>query len=395
MTYLDTVAVFTPSIELDPGTEYTATVTTGAEDLAGNQLAGNQAPLPAASDYVWSFTTGAAPDIIAPLVTLTFPEDLAANVALNSTVSATFNEEMNPLTVTTATFTVQESGPPLGAPLTGVVIYDPITMIATFTPGSDLDPDTEYTATITSGAEDLAGNTLVVPAAGLPPNPWTFTTGNGLAPGAVNLDRASTFGIMATGSTTSTGDTMINGDVALNPGSSQGIPPIQVNGEIHVQDQVAIDAQTDLTAAYNFAWAQPVDFTMIPGNDQGADFPLGMAPGVYWSASTMLINTPLTLDAGGNADAVWIFQIGSSLTTVVGTPGGNVVLINGAQAKNVFFVPVMDATVGVGTTFNGSILAGRDVTGQTLSTINGRLLAGANGAGVIALDSTTVNVPAP
>jgi hypothetical protein len=137
---------------------------------------------------------------------------------------------------------------------------------------------------------------------------------------------------------------------------------------------------------------------MIPGNDQGADFPLGMAPGVYWSASTMLINTPLTLDAGGNADAVWIFQIGSSLTTFVGgTPatGGNVLLANGAQAKNVFFVPVAAATIGVDTIFNGSILAGGDVTGETRAVINGRLLAGESGAGVIDLDTNTVNVPAP
>jgi hypothetical protein len=190
---------------------------------------------------------------------------------------------------------------------------------------------------------------------------------------------------------------MINGDVGLNPGSSQGIPPVQVNGVIHVVDQPAIDAQTDLTAAYNFAWAQGVDVTMIPGDDQGAAYPLGMAPGVYWSASTMLINTPLTLDAGGNVDAVWIFQIGSSLTTFVGgTPatGGNVLLTGGAQAKNVFFVPFAAATIGAGTTFNGSILAGGDVTGQTLATINGRILAGESGAGAIVLDGNTVNVPA-
>ncbi|MBR9980786.1 MAG: Ig-like domain-containing protein [Desulfatitalea sp.] len=395
VAYLGVNAVFTPLIDLNPNTEYTATITSGAEDLAGNQLAGNQSPLPAASDYVWSFTTGATPDLTAPLVTFSYPEDDAEDVALNSTVTATFDEAMDPLTITTTTFTVRESGPPLGSILAGVVSYDLINRVATFTPSVDLDLDTEYTATITTEAEDMAGNLLVVPAIGLPPNPWTFTTGDGLAPGAVPLGRATTFGIMATGSTASTGDTMINGDVALNPGSSQGIPPLQVNGEIHVQDQVAIDAQTDLTAAYNFAWAQGVDVTMTPGDDQGAAYPLGMAPGVYWSASTMLIQTPLTLDAGGNVDAVWIFQIGSSLTTFVGSPGGNILLANGAQAKNVFFVPVAAATIGVGTTFNGNILAGGDVTGETGATINGRLLAGASGAGVISLDGSTVNVPAP
>ena len=116
-------------------------------------------------------------------------------------------------------------------------------------------------------------------------------------------------------------------------------------------------------------------------------------PGTYTSGSTMLVSTPLVLDAQGNANAVWVFQIGSSLTT--NAPLGNVSLRNGAQAKNVFWVPTAAATVGVGTTFYGTILAGGNATGQTGATINGRMLAGALGAGTVALDTNTVNVPAP
>jgi hypothetical protein len=104
----------------------------------------------------------------------------------------------------------------------------------------------------------------------------------------------------------------------------------------------------------------------------------------------MLVSTPLVLDAGGNANAVWVFQIGSALTT-----GASVSLANGAQAKNVFWVPTSAATVGVGTIFYGTILAGGNVTGVTGSTINGRILAGAIGQGTVALQDTTVNVPAP
>ena len=100
--------------------------------------------------------------------------------------------------------------------------------------------------------------------------------------------------------------------------------------------------------------------------------------------------TALVLDAGGNANAVWVFQIGSSLTTTA-----NVSLANGAQAKNVFWVPTLDATIGVGTTFYGTIVSGRDVTAKTGAVINGRILAGATLAGTIALDTNTVNVPAP
>jgi hypothetical protein len=115
-----------------------------------------------------------------------------------------------------------------------------------------------------------------------------------------------------------------------------------------------------------------------------------MAPGTYTSGSTMLVSTPLTLDGGGDANAVWVFQIGSSLTT-----SADVLLSNGAQAKNIFWVPTADATIGVGSTFNGNIIAGRDTTANTGATINGRILSGAITAGTIDLDTTTVNVPAP
>ena len=393
VTYSGRSAVFSPATLLQPSTTYTATITTGAKDLAGNQLAGNQAPLPAASNYVWSFTTALLPDTIAPTVTLTKPVHLATGVALNSSVNATFSKEMDPLTINNLGFTVSGK--------TGLVSYDPLTKIATFKPSSNLAGSTTYTATIT-GAQDLAGNALV---SGLVPNPWTFTTGTLLAPGAVALGRAGTFGIMATASTSSTGATMINGDVALNPGTSQAIPVAQVNGTIHVKDQVAIDAQTDLTAAFIWAMAQPSDATTPTTNlgawigPPGNTLPLGsLPPGVYTSGSSMSVNTPLTLDAGGNVDAVWIFQMGSSLTTVVGgTPatGGNIILTNGAQAKNVFWVVGSSAVIGINTTFNGSILASADITGQTGATIYGRLFAGESGAGAIVLDSNTVNVPDP
>jgi hypothetical protein len=167
-------AVFTPDSDLAYNTTYTATITTGATDLVGNQLAGNQAPLPAASAYVWHFTTGAAPDLTAPLVTLTFPGDGDMEVTLNSAVTVTFDEAMDPLTITTATFTLTDGV----TAVPGTVAYTLITHIAIFTPDSDLDPGTTYTATITDAAADMAGNHLVVPAMGLPPNSWTFTTGN-------------------------------------------------------------------------------------------------------------------------------------------------------------------------------------------------------------------------
>jgi len=217
---------------LEAGKTYTATIkgtgATPATDLAGNALAGSPAVPATASDYVWTFVA-ANPDITPPTITLENPADLATAVAINSTVNATFSEAMD---LSTAVFTVQPSGPPLGTLIPGTWAYDPVSKIATFTPTSALASSTQYTATIT-GAKDLAGNALV---AGTKPNPWTFSTGSGLAPGAaVALGSASTFGLMATAAITSANASVINGDVSLDPGTSiTGFPPAVINGALHI-----------------------------------------------------------------------------------------------------------------------------------------------------------------
>ncbi|MHB1591194.1 MAG: ice-binding family protein [Sulfuricella sp.] len=383
------------------GDNYAAKITTAATDLAGNALAGNQAALPAPSDYVWTFTAS-APDVTAPTVTLTSPINNATGVAINSSVSATFSKDMDPATICgksgltaacpVASFTVVNTTAG-GTDVAGTVSYLPSSRIATFTPTAALPASASFTATVTTGAKDLAGNALAV---GAKPDPWIFTTGTGVAPSAVSLGTASTFGIMATSAITNTGAaTKINGDVSLEPGTSNGLLPAQVNGTIHINDTVSHQARADLLTAYN-SLKGLAPGTVVPGGQDLGAFgatPGTLPPGTYTSGSTMLVSTPLTLDAGGDANAVWVFQIGSSLTTNVG--GGNISLANGAQAKNVFWVPTSDATVGVGTTFNGTIVAGRDATGQTGAIINGRILAGAITAGTIALDTNTVNVPLP
>jgi hypothetical protein len=387
VTYAQRTTTFAPTAVLLASTTYTATLTTGATDLSGNQLAGNQAALPAASAYVWTFTTGTTTDVVQPTITLTNPSDLATGTVLNTAVNATFSKAMDPATISAATFTVQAAGPPSGPLLLGAVVYNPATHVVTFTPSSPLAASTKYTATIV-GAKDLAGNLL---AAGLVPNPWSFTTGSGVAPGGVALGSAGVNGIMATAAITNTGAaTIINGNVCLEPGTSNGLLPIQVNGAIHINDSVSHQARTDLLVAYNFAKTLPPGTTVTGGADLGGVYPLGVPPGTYTSGSTILVSTPVILDAGGNANAVWVFQIGSSLTSTA-----NVTLANGAQAKNVFWVPTQDATIGVGTTFYGTIVSGRDVTAKTGAVINGRILAGAITAGTIALDTNTVNVPAP
>ncbi len=396
-------AVFTPAAALAAGTLYTATITTAATDLAGNQLAGNSAPLPAASNYVWTFTTAASappPTPVNVTVQSTTPATAALNVSPNATINATFSEpstfRMDPLTITTATVTVTGPSPALTQVTASSVLIDGATgHIATFTPASALAAGV-YTATIKSGAsgvKDLVvpGNTMLVDYT------WNFTVSAVIPPPpppASHLGSASTFGIMATSAITNTGaGTMINGDVALAPGTSNGLLPVQVNGTIHVNDGIAAQAGIDLLAAYNYYKALPPGTTITGGADIGALYPLGMPPGTYTSGSTMLVSTHLVLDGGGDSNATWVFQIGSSLTT--NTPLGSVTVTNGGNPKNVFWVPTQDATIGVATTFNGTLIVGRNATAQTGAVINGRILAGAITAGTIALDTNTVNVPAP
>mgnify|MGYP001562813263 CR=1 FL=1 len=171
-----------------------------------------------------------------------------------------------------------------------------------------------------------------------------------------------------------------------------GEPTGIVNGAIHINDTQSAQARADLLTAYNNLKNLPPGTTISAGADLGALYPgpAGIPPGTYTSGSTMLVSTPLILNAGGNANAVWVFQIGSSLTT-----GADVTLTGGAQQKNVYWVPTLDATIGVGTTFHGTIVSGRDVTAVTGAIINGRILAGATTAGTIALQGAVVNVPAP
>ncbi len=153
------VATFTPAAALAVSTQYTATITTGVQDLAGNVMASN---------YVWTFTTGATTVTTGPTVISTVPANLATGVATNQAVSATFSKAMNPLTISGTTFTL--TGPGTTA-VAGLVTYAGIGNTATFTPTAALAPSTLFTATITTGAKDLAGNALASNFV------WTFTTG--------------------------------------------------------------------------------------------------------------------------------------------------------------------------------------------------------------------------
>ena len=161
----NSTAVFSPSVNLLPNTNYTATISTAAQSAAGNGLA---------AKYAFVFTTGAAADVTAPTIIATLPSSAAVSVPTNQIITATFSKPMDPSTITaTGTFTVTVAGVG-GAAVPGTVSY--AGTIATFKPTTKLAASTQFTAKVTTAAKDLSGNAL---GAGVIPNPWSFTTGAG------------------------------------------------------------------------------------------------------------------------------------------------------------------------------------------------------------------------
>ncbi|MGD0426091.1 MAG: Ig-like domain-containing protein [Candidatus Acidiferrales bacterium] len=419
--YAGAIATFTPTNALTAATEYTATITTAAKDLTGNALGAN---------YVWSFTTGAGPSTTPPTITLTSPADLDTGVTLNAAVNATFSEAMNPTTLLApGTFTVAVSGVG-GAAVTGNVTYDPTSDTATFTPLANLAPSTNYTATISNAATDVSGDPLI---AGTTPNPWSFMTGTALGQLPPDLGTAATFGSLGgnAGITNQGINTVINGDIGTTGASTlvtgfndAGVGCVytetgsdigMVNGNIDTAPPPPTGTCLEEGTAATFAIAQQAALdanaaylSLTPASRPGGTDPgagqlggLTLPPGTYQAAlgSFLITGSDLTLDAQGNANAVWVFQMASTLT--VGGPGAprNVILINGALAQNVFWQVGSAATINPagGGTMVGTIIASQGITfstpgNATVTTLNGRALS-LNAS--VTMVNTVINVPAP
>src|ERR1017187_3547243 len=200
----------------------------------------------------------------------------------------------------------------------------------------------------------------------------------------VNLGSAGTFTILGASTVTSTGPTVINGNVGVSPGTAvTGFPPATVvGGALHVTDGPAATAQGDLTAAYIDAAGRTVP--AIVAGDLGGQT---LAPGLYKSTSSLGITGVLTLDGQGNSSSVFIFQVGSALTTATGS---QVVLIGGAQAANGFWQVGSSATLGTYSVFNGTILAQASGTLTAGAVLDGRALAR---TGAVTMDTNTAVQP--
>ncbi|MFB2599506.1 ice-binding family protein [Herbiconiux sp. P17] len=184
----------------------------------------------------------------------------------------------------------------------------------------------------------------------------------------VNLGTAASYSVLGGQSVTNTGPSLLGAGVGVSPGSAiTGFPPGLALGATHSADAASLQAQSDLTTAYNATAAQAVD-TNISG-DLGN---LTLLPGVYNAASSIGLTGAVTLNGQGDPNAVFIFQIGSGLTTATSS---SVVPINGARACNVFWQVGESATIGSSTSFVGTIMALTTITFGSGATVDGRALA--------------------
>ncbi len=355
------IAAFRASPGFAPNTMYSATITVAARDISGTPLA---------APFNFSFTTRATSDTSPPHIVAVNVAGGATNVPLDQKIQVTFDEQMDSLTINPNTFFIEG--------VAGTVTYNVATQTATFTPSANLAPNTTFTVTVTTGVKDLGGVPLAATFH------LTFTTGSGNGTGVPPVALCpfiGSFSVLAGSTVTNTGSTVISGDVGVSPGTAvTGFPPGLASGTIHKADGAAAQAQAALNAGYNDA-AGRSGATSVSGDLVGRT----LTAGVYKSTSSLAISGDVTLDAQGKPDAVFIFQISSTLTT---GSGSRVVLANGAKACNVFWQVGSSATLGTFSQFKGSILALTSITITTGVNLEGRALA-QNGAVTMDTDVIT------
>jgi hypothetical protein len=275
---------------------------------------------------------------VQPKVTSTIPLDKATGVSRNNALTFTFSEAMDPLTITTSTFTLKQGA----TAVPGAVSYSGTT--ATFTPTSFLAAGLLYNATITTGAKNLAGRSLAAN------KEWSFTTGGTTTAGlsGVVLGGAGDYVILAKTAINNSAISGVTGDLGLSPAATSYITGLaltdatgfatssQVTGKVFAADMAdptPIDLTTavnNMVTAYNDAAGRPSpDFLELGTGNIGGKT---LSPGLYKWTSTVTLPSDVTLS--GSATDVWIFQIAGDLTM---SSDVDVILGGEAQAKNIFW----------------------------------------------------------
>lgn len=379
VTYSGLSATFAPVADLQAGTVYTAGITTEATSAAGIALE---------SALTFSFTTESEADLVVPEISTMHPIDHAIDVSRNQVISLTFSEVMDASTISTSTFTLSD-----GSSVSGTVEYAGTTAI--FSPDDMLVAGVLYTAAITTGVTDLAGNALADDME------WTFTTGGsatGLEP--VELGTSANYVILAKTAINNSSTSAITGDLALSPAATSYITGLaltdatgyatssQVTGNVYAADMAdptpvnLTTAVENMITAYNDAAGRPSpDFLELATGNIGGKT---LIPGLYkW---TTTVTMPANVVISGGEDDIWIFQISGDLNMSAAV---SITLSGGAQAKNIFWQVAGEATFGTTSHFEGVILSMTGITFQTGASINGRALAQT----AVILDSNAVTKP--
>jgi hypothetical protein len=380
VSYTGTTASFTPTASLAANAIFTATLSTGVKNASGMALA---------SAFSWSFTSAATLDTTLPTVMVTNPLNNVTGVALNKVISVTFSEAMAPATINSSSFTLKQGT----TAITGSVAYSGTT--ATFTPTNTLANSVNYTATVTTGAKDIAGNALAANTI------WSFATiagGSNLA--VVDLGAAGNYVILAKTGISNISTSAVTGDLGLSPAATSYVTGFsltnatgyatsaQLTGKIYAADMAdptPINLTTsvnNMITAYNDAAGRPSpNFSELAVGNIGG---LTLTPGLYKWTNTVTLPSDVTISGGPND--VWIFQVAGDLTM---SNAVNLTLIGGAQAKNIFWQVAGTVTLGTTSHFEGVILSMTAITLQTGASFKGRALAQT----AVVLDGNAVTQP--
>ncbi len=384
LSYADKIVIINPTSDLQSSADYTAKITTDVKDLIGTKLA---------SDYIWSFRTGVAVDSTAPLVSSTIPADQAIDVVLNSNIAVTFNEGLNPKTVSSANFILSKNGVIIPA----VISYG--RNITIINPVDNLSASSEYILSVKIGVKDLAGNSLE------DDYDFSFTTGTTTAvgPSPVILGTAGDFVILSKAGISNTGNTSIVGSIGVSPAAATYLtgfdldmdPSNTFSNSIYVSEKVYAANYTAPTPSYMTVSISNMEasYTDAAGRAIPTDTELGagdisgltIAPGLYKWGTGVLVASDVTFDGG--PDDVWVFQISGGLTL---SSAVRVHLTGGAMAKNIFWQVFGAVTLNTTSHLEGIVLSQTEITLATGSTVNGRLLSQT----AVTLDACTITTPA-
>ncbi len=333
-------------------------------------------------------------DFTAPTVISSNPAASSTEVAIKNNITVAFSEAMKTSSINSGTFTLKHGT----VPVSGILSNSGTTAI--FNPSGDLASNTIYTATITTGVTDLAGNALAIQKT------WNFTTISihVSSHAIVDLGTAGNFVILSKSGIDTVPTSAISGDIGVSPIDSTAITGFsltkhisntyatssQLTGRAYAPDYATptpftlTTAVGDMETAYTDAAGRPTpDFTELNSGEIGG---LTLVPGLYKWGGNVLISTNVTLN--GTSTDVWIFQISGGIIQASGT---RVLLAGGALPKNIFWQSSGAIALDTGAHMEGIMLCKTAITLATGASANGRLLSQT----AVTLDASTVTKPAP